>query len=87
VVEERFWADRESLGRWAEQWRGRVDPVAIEAATGWRWVWRELVSPRPRYAAARARPGAGPAGPPAECDCFEATLKEWIQVHDLQTGV
>ena len=25
VVEERFSADRESLGRWAEQWQGRVD--------------------------------------------------------------
>jgi transposase len=44
VAEERFSADRESLARWAEQWRGRVAPVAIEATTGWRWVWRELVS-------------------------------------------
>src|SRR5256712_6341372 len=43
VVEERFAADRESLARWAEQWRGRVAAVAIEATTGWRWVWRELV--------------------------------------------
>jgi transposase len=43
VVEERFSADRESLARWAEQWRGRVAAVAIEATTGWRWVWRELV--------------------------------------------
>jgi transposase len=43
VVEERFSADRESLGRWSEQWRGRVEAVAIEATTGWRWVWRELV--------------------------------------------
>jgi hypothetical protein len=33
VVEERFSADRESLGRWAEQWRGRVGAVAIEATT------------------------------------------------------
>jgi len=44
VVEERFSADRESLGRWAEQWRGRVEAVAIEATSGWRWVWRELVT-------------------------------------------
>ena len=44
VVEERFSADRESLGRWAESWRGRVEAVAIEATTGWRWVWRELVA-------------------------------------------
>src|SRR5213080_5039369 len=43
VVEERFSADRESLARWAETWRGRVAAVAIEATTGWRWVWRELV--------------------------------------------
>ena len=44
LVEARFSADRESLGRWAEEWRGRVGAVAIEATTGWRWVWRELVS-------------------------------------------
>ncbi|SRR6266540_3880324 len=44
VVEERFSADRESLARWAEPWRGRVVAVAIEATTGWRWVWRELVA-------------------------------------------
>jgi transposase len=42
VAEERFSADRESLGRWAEQWRGRVAVVAIEATTGWRWVARDL---------------------------------------------
>src|SRR5713226_1107354 len=43
VVEERFPADRESLARWPEPWRGRVAAVAIEATTGWRWVWRELL--------------------------------------------
>ncbi len=43
VVEERFSVDRESLARWAGQWRGRLEAVAIEATTGWRWVWRELV--------------------------------------------
>jgi transposase len=42
VVEERFSADRESLAHWADPWRGRVSAVAIEATTGWRWVWREL---------------------------------------------
>jgi transposase len=42
VVEERLPADRESLARWTERWRGRVEAVAIEATTGWRWVWREL---------------------------------------------
>src|SRR5262245_39226465 len=44
VVERRVSAERESLGGWAEEWRGRVEVVAIEATTGWRWVWRELVS-------------------------------------------
>jgi transposase len=44
VVEARFSADRESLARWAEEWRGRLEAVAIEATTGWRWVWRELVA-------------------------------------------
>jgi transposase len=42
VVEKRFSADRESLEEWADEWRGRVVAVAIEATTGWRWVWREL---------------------------------------------
>jgi len=42
VVEERFSADRESLLRWTARWRGQVEAVAIEATTGWRWVWREL---------------------------------------------
>jgi len=41
VVEERFAPDRDGLGRWAEQWQGRVAAVAIEATTGWRWVLRE----------------------------------------------
>jgi transposase len=44
VVEQRFAADRESLARWTEQWRGRAAAVAIEATTGWRWVWREFVA-------------------------------------------
>ncbi|MGH9025837.1 MAG: IS110 family transposase [Acidimicrobiia bacterium] len=42
VVEARFSADRESLARWAERWQDRLEAVAIEATTGWRWVWREL---------------------------------------------
>ena len=37
-----FRADRESLARWAEQWRGQAVAVEIEATTGWRWVWRGL---------------------------------------------
>jgi len=31
LVEKRFSADRESLARWADPWRGRVAAVAIEA--------------------------------------------------------
>jgi transposase len=38
----RFPATREALRRWAMPLRGRVGAVAIEATTGWRWVWREL---------------------------------------------
>ena len=44
VVEERFSADRESLARSAQPWCGPVVAVAIEATTGWRWVWRELAA-------------------------------------------
>src|SRR5581483_2490072 len=44
VVEARFAANRECLGRWVGEWRGRVVAVAIEAMTGWRWVGRVLVS-------------------------------------------
>src|SRR5436190_19717485 len=44
VVEERFSADRESFAHWADGWRGQVVAVAIEATTGWRWVWRELIA-------------------------------------------
>src|SRR6266516_4449511 len=42
VVEQRFPADRESLGAWAARWQGRLAAVTVEATTGWRWVWREL---------------------------------------------
>jgi transposase len=44
VVEARFSADRSSLAGWAQEWRSRVSTVAIEATTGWRWVWRELAA-------------------------------------------
>jgi transposase len=44
VVEERFPADREALAVWAARWEGRLQAVAVEATTGWRWVWRELVA-------------------------------------------
>ena len=39
--EERF-SGREGLAEWMARWRGRVERVAIEATTGWRWVAREL---------------------------------------------
>lgn len=38
----RFAATREALREWATPLRGRVATVAIEATSGWRWVWREL---------------------------------------------
>jgi transposase len=41
LAEERL-AGREALADWAMRWRGRVEAVAIEATTGWRWVAREL---------------------------------------------
>src|SRR5207302_3323034 len=41
LVEERF-AGREALLDWAMRCRGRVEAVALEATTGWRWVAREL---------------------------------------------
>ncbi len=42
IVEERFKASREALLAWARTWDGRLDAVAVEATTGWRWVAREL---------------------------------------------
>jgi transposase len=38
----RFPATREALRDWAMPLQGRVAAVAIEATSGWRWVWREL---------------------------------------------
>jgi len=42
LVEERFPASREALVGWAQKWDGKLDSVALEATTGWRWVAREL---------------------------------------------
>jgi transposase len=42
LSEERFAATREALDDWAMRWRDKISAVAIEATTGWRWVWREL---------------------------------------------
>ena len=38
----RFPATREALRDWAMPLQGRVAAVAIEATSGWRWIWREL---------------------------------------------
>jgi transposase len=42
LTDARFPAGREDLRNWAMLLRGTVAAVAIEATTGWRWVWREL---------------------------------------------
>ena len=42
LTDARFPATREGLADWAMTVRGRAAAVAIEATTGWRWVWREL---------------------------------------------
>ena len=42
LTDARFPATREELRHWAMPLRGRATAVAIEATTGWRWVWREL---------------------------------------------
>jgi hypothetical protein len=42
LVQQRLAATREALGEWAERWQGELEAVALEATTGWRWVWREL---------------------------------------------
>src|SRR5436189_311006 len=83
VVEERFAADRDGLARWAEQWRGRVEAVAIEATTGWRWVWRELVErgfevrlAEPVQTRAPARPPAQRQDRPARCALAGAAAGE-----------
>jgi transposase len=44
VSESRFPATRVELADWATRWQGKLDAVAIEATTGWRWVWRELAA-------------------------------------------
>ncbi len=42
--ESRFKASRDDLAAWANQWRGQVTDVTVEATTGWRWVCQELQS-------------------------------------------
>jgi transposase len=42
LSDARFAATREALRDWAMPLQGRVVAVAVEATSGWRWVWREL---------------------------------------------
>jgi transposase len=42
ITEQRFAADRDELAAWARGWQDRVAAVALEATSGWRWIWREL---------------------------------------------
>jgi transposase len=42
LVQERLAARCEALANWATRWQGKLEAVALEATTGWRWVWREL---------------------------------------------
>jgi transposase len=42
VSDARMPATREALRGWALPLRGSVVAVALEATSGWRWVWREL---------------------------------------------
>jgi transposase len=44
IAEERFKASREALVAWLQKWDGKLEAVALEATTGWRWVARELQS-------------------------------------------
>jgi transposase len=44
ITEERFKASPERLADWLAEWDGKLDAVALEATTGWRWVARELQS-------------------------------------------
>jgi|1186.fasta_scaffold145524_2 transposase len=42
ISQERFAADRGALAAWMERYRGRLEAVALEATSGWRWLAREL---------------------------------------------
>jgi transposase len=44
ITEERFKASPERLAEWLAERGGKLDAVALEATTGWRWVARELQS-------------------------------------------
>src|SRR5262249_9531068 len=42
LTESRFQPTREELGEWAIKWSGKLQAIAIEATTGWRWGARDL---------------------------------------------
>jgi transposase len=42
VSESRVSADRESLAAWVGGFQGRLERVAIEATTGWKWIANQL---------------------------------------------
>jgi transposase len=42
MSDARMPATREALRAWARPLRGQVAAVALEATSGWRWLWREL---------------------------------------------
>ena len=44
ITEEPFKASPERLAKWLAEWDGKLDVVALEATTGWRWVARVLQS-------------------------------------------
>src|SRR5215218_6315286 len=46
LVQERLPANREALDDWATRWQGKLEAVALEATTGWRWVARALQTRR-----------------------------------------
>ncbi len=37
ITEERFKASREALVAWLQKWDRKLEAVALEATTGWRW--------------------------------------------------
>jgi transposase len=64
IGESRFEASREALAEWVTQYDGKLEAVALEATTGWRWVARELQARGIEGAADRSRAGECSAGQP-----------------------
>jgi hypothetical protein len=62
ISERRFAATGEEVRHWAMPLRGEVSAIAIEATTGWRWIWRELSALGLRRPPRRSGTGEGAAG-------------------------